>query len=170
MNLKNYITDVNDFPKPGVIFKDITPLLNDANAFKFAIQAMAQKILESEIDVIVAPEARGFLFAAPIAFATNKRLVLIRKPGKLPRKTVQTNYSLEYGAGELQIHEGDLKPKDRVAIIDDVLATGGTTEGIIKLIESQGAEVKKILFLADLKFLHSADIFKNYNLESLLEY
>ncbi|AXK51123.1 adenine phosphoribosyltransferase [Spiroplasma alleghenense] len=170
MDLKKYIVDVKDFPKKGVTFKDITPLLNDASAFKHAIDEMAKLILKNDIDVIVAPEARGFIFAAPIAYATKKRLVLIRKPGKLPRATVKTDYSLEYGSGELQIHLDDLKPNDKVAIVDDVLATGGTTQGIINLIENQKAIVKEIVFLADLKFLHENDLFKNYNLSSLLEY
>ncbi|WP_338972988.1 adenine phosphoribosyltransferase [Spiroplasma endosymbiont of Panorpa germanica] len=170
MDLKKFIVDVKDFPKAGVTFKDITPLLNDFQAFRFAIDEMVKVILQNEIDVIVAPEARGFIFAAPLAYAAKKRLVLIRKPGKLPRPTHQTDYSLEYGSGELQIHIDDLKPGDKVAIVDDVLATGGTTQGIIKLIESQKADVKKIIFLADLKFLHKDDLFAEYNLTSLLDY
>ncbi len=170
MDLKEYIGSVWHFPKEGVDFKDITPLINNAKAFRYAVEKMSQFVEETGADVIVAPEARGFLFAAPVAFNTNTRLVLVRKPGKLPRECHKIEYSLEYGSGFQEMHKGDVRPGDNVVVIDDVLATGGTIEAIIKMIELEGAKVKGISFLADLKYLHKPGILDGYNVQKLVEY
>ncbi|WP_027063204.1 adenine phosphoribosyltransferase [Mesoplasma seiffertii] len=170
MDLKKYILDVQDFPKPGVNFKDITPLLNDAEAFHFMIEEISKFVKECGANVVVAPEARGFLLASAVAFNTKTRFVLVRKPGKLPREVIDIEYSLEYGTNHQQIHKGDIKPGDQVVIIDDVLATGGTIEAIIKLISSEGAEVKGISFLADLTYLHDEKLLSEYNVQKLIKY
>ncbi|KAF5273344.1 hypothetical protein FQR65_LT17176 [Abscondita terminalis] len=154
----------------GVIFKDITPLLNDKDAFKAAIDKMVEFVKKCKANVIIAPEARGFLFASAVAYAANCRFVLARKPGKLPREVKNVNYKLEYGENNIQVHVGDLLPNDKVCIVDDVLATGGTTKAIIKLIEEEKAEVSGITFLIDLTFLHDKKIFENYNSYSIIEY
>ncbi|WP_031542888.1 adenine phosphoribosyltransferase [Mesoplasma photuris] len=170
MNLKKYIIDVENFPKEGIVFKDITPLLNDAAAFKYTIDQMADFVKKSGATVVVAPEARGFLFASAVAYASNTRFVLVRKPGKLPRKVLDIAYTLEYGENHQQMHDGDIKPGDKVVIVDDVLATGGTIEAIIKLVEMQGGTVEGISFLADLTNLHEDDLLAEYNVQKILKY
>lgn len=170
MDLKKYIWDVEDFPIKGVTFKDITPLLNNAKAFKQSIDEMAKFVKEIGANVIVAPEARGFLFASAVAYATNCRFVLVRKPGKLPREVKDVEYELEYGFDHIQIHKDDLKKDDKVCIIDDVLATGGTMKAIIDLVHEDSASVQGICFLADLSFLHDKNLFKDYKVHSLLTY
>ncbi|MBY7704921.1 adenine phosphoribosyltransferase [Vibrio harveyi] len=170
MDLKKYILDVKDFPKPGIVFKDITPLLNDADAFKNVIDQMAQFVKESGANVVVAPEARGFLFASAVAYASNTRFVLVRKPNKLPREVYDVEYALEYGVDHQQMHKGDFKPGDKVVIIDDVLATGGTMHAIIELVKLNGAQVEGISFLIDLSFLHDEKLFSEYKLQKLIKY
>ncbi|WP_339021631.1 adenine phosphoribosyltransferase [Spiroplasma endosymbiont of Atherix ibis] len=170
MDLKKYIWDVEDFPIKGVTFKDITPLLNDKDAFKYAIDKMVEYVKEKKADVIVAPEARGFLFASAVAYAANCRFVLVRKPGKLPRKVKDIEYELEYGKEHIQMHFGDLKATDSVVIVDDVLATGGTMKAIVDLIEQEKVKINGIVFLADLSFLHESNLFANFDSKSLITY
>lgn len=170
MDLKTHILNVQDFPIKGINFKDITPLLNNAEAFKYAVDQMALFVKKTKADVVVAPEARGFLFASAAAYASNTRFVLIRKPEKLPREVIDIEYDLEYGTNHLQIHKDDLKPNDKVVIIDDVLATGGTIEAIIKLVKMEKAEVVGISFLIDLVDLHDKNFLSDYNLQKLLKY
>ncbi|PPE05066.1 adenine phosphoribosyltransferase [Entomoplasma ellychniae] len=170
MNLKDYILNVENFPIDGVGFKDVTPLLNDAKAFEFAINQMAEFVIKTKADVIVAPEARGFLFASAVAYATKKRFVLIRKPGKLPRQVISVKYDLEYGTNILELHKNDIKPSDKVVIVDDVLATGGTTEAIIELVEKEQGIIAGISFLIDLESLHQKELFKQYPLQKILKY
>ncbi|ARU91650.1 adenine phosphoribosyltransferase [Spiroplasma clarkii] len=170
MDLKKYIVDVKDFPIEGIVFKDITPLLNDVEAFKYTVDEMVKQVKASQATVIVAPEARGFLFASAVAYAAGCRFVLVRKPGKLPREVMNKEYKLEYGQGHIQMHIGDLQPGDKVAIIDDVLATGGTMQAIVNLVQDCQASVEKIIFLADLSFLHDAKLFQEYNSVSLITY
>lgn len=158
MEIKDYIVDVVDFPQKGIVFKDITPVLNDPKVFQFVIDQMGEFIKTTKANVIVVPEARGFLFGPALAYKLGLRLVLVRKPNKLPRKTFDVSYDLEYGQGHLQIHKGDLHPNDQVVIVDDVLATGGTLKAIDELVRLSQATVVGISVLIDLKNLHPKDV------------
>lgn len=153
MDLKAYIRDVPDFPKPGVLFKDITPLLMDPGAFAYAVARMSAHYSTRPIDAIAAAEARGFLFAAPMALELRKPLIPLRKPGKLPYATHSFKYDLEYGSAELHVHTDALAPGSRVLMVDDVLATGGTMAAACSLIERAGGTVVGCAFLIELSFL-----------------
>ncbi len=170
MDLKKHIKSVLDYPKDGVDFKDITPLFNNVDALQYTINAMSEFVKSCGANVIVAPEARGFLFGPAVAFNTKTRFVLVRKPGKLPREVHSVEYALEYGTDEQQMHKDDLNPGDKVVIIDDILATGGTMEAIIKLIEMQGATIEGISFLADLEYLHDPEFLSEYTTQRLVSY
>jgi adenine phosphoribosyltransferase len=152
MDLRNYIRDVLDF-KPGITFFDITPLLADPSAFRYAIDALAERYSGCGANKIVAAEARGFLFGAPLAYKMKIGFIPVRKPGKLPYKTTSVSYELEYGTDSLQMHVDAVKSGDRVLIIDDLLATGGTTGGMIQLVKNAGGAVAGIGFLIELGFL-----------------
>lgn len=155
MDLRNYIRDVLDF-KPGITFFDITPLLAEPAAFRYAIDALAERYKDSGANKIVAAEARGFLFGAPLAYKMNIGFIPVRKPGKLPYKTNSVTYELEYGTDSLQMHVDAVKPGDNILIIDDLLATGGTTGGMIQLVQNSGGNVAGIGFLIELGFLDGA--------------
>ena len=170
MNLKNYIRDIPDFPKPGILFKDITPLLAAPTAFEFAIAQLAERYRHQQIDAIAAAEARGFLLAAPLALVLKKALVPLRKPGKLPYQTKSYQYDLEYGSAELHMHIDALQPGDRVLLVDDVLATGGTMLAACKLAEQADAKVAGCAFLIDLAFLGGDKKLAGYELFSLIKY
>lgn len=170
MNLTDYIRDVPDFPKPGILFKDITPLLGNPAAFGESIKQLAKHYAGIKIDAIAAAEARGFLFAAPLALEMNLPLVPLRKPGKLPAKTVCKKYDLEYGTAELHMHEDGIKAGDRVLLLDDVLATGGTMQAGCSLIELVGGSVVGCAFLVELSFLNGRDRLKGYDIFSLITY
>ena len=150
MNLKEYIREVQDFPKPGIGFKDITTLMQNGEAYRYAIDQFELALEGLDYDVLVGPEARGFLMGAPLAYKTGKPFVPVRKPGKLPFETKEYTYALEYGTDTLQMHVDAIKHGQKVVIVDDLLATGGTVHAVCKLIESMGGEVVKILFLIDL--------------------
>ncbi|NTV90541.1 MAG: adenine phosphoribosyltransferase [Clostridiales bacterium] len=171
MDLKAKLRHVMDFPKPGIDFIDITTVLQDADAMKECLdqmRTMAEKV--GDFDVIVGPESRGFIFGAPLAYVMNKSFVPIRKKGKLPYKTISVEYQLEYGTDVLEMHEDAIKPGQRVVIIDDLLATGGTTESNIKLIEMLGGEVAGILYFIELSFLEGRDKLKGYDIQSLVQF
>ena len=168
INIESYIKDVPNFPKEGIVFKDITPLLNAPDAFKETINRMAELIPQSCTHV-AGIESRGFLFASALAFKLGLSFTLIRKPGKLPRSTFSQKYSLEYGEDELQVHNEDLSEEDKVVIVDDVLATGGTACAAEKLIESTGAKVESLLFLMELAFLNGQEELKS-PFHSLVKY
>lgn len=170
MDLKNYIRDVPDFPKPGVMFKDITPLLLDPNAFAYAVARMASHYATERLDLIAAAEARGFLFAAPMALELHKGLVPLRKPGKLPYKTRSHKYDLEYGSTELHVHEDAVQPGARVLMVDDVLATGGTMAAACELVERSGGVVVGCAFLIELSFLNGRAPLRGRDCFSLLTY
>lgn len=170
MDLKNLIRDVPDFPKPGVMFKDITPLLSDPNAFAYAVAKLSAHFATENIDAIAAAEARGFLFAAPMALELRKALIPLRKPGKLPHKTHSFKYDLEYGSTELHIHSDALHPGARVLMVDDVLATGGTMGAACKLIEHAGGVVVACAFLIELSFLNGRVHLPGRKCFSLLTY
>jgi adenine phosphoribosyltransferase len=170
MDLSKYIRDVPDFPKPGILFKDITPLLNNPSAFQQAIDLMCIKFRDQPIDSIAAAEARGFLFAAPLALELKLPLVPLRKPGKLPYETISHSYDLEYGSAELNMHVDAIQPGTRVLLVDDVLATGGTMIAGCKLIEKAGGIVTGCAFLIELGFLGGAEKLKPHECYSLLKF
>ena len=170
MNLKSKIRVIEGFPKEGISFKDITTLISDGKAFKEAVNIMRKNLEDRNIDYIVGPEARGFVFGSAVAYALNVGFIPVRKPGKLPGETVSYEYALEYGTDVLEICEDALKPGDRVAIVDDLLATGGTINACAKLIESQGAEVVSMQFLMELTDLKGREKNKEYQIDSVMEY
>lgn len=169
-DLKNHIRDIPDFPKEGIIFKDITTLLRNKDAFKESIDRLALKFQDQRIDHIVGVEARGFIFGAALAYKMGVGFIPVRKKGKLPGKTKSVTYDLEYGTDSLEIHEDAVEPKSRILIVDDLLATGGTIEAASKLIQEQNAEVAGIAFLIELKFLKGKDKLKDFDVYSVLEY
>ena len=170
MNLKDYIIDVKDHPKEGIVFKDITPILSDSIAYKYAITKLEEICIELKADVIVAAESRGYFFGCPLAHDLGCSFIPARKPGKLPRETISYKYDLEYGTNEIHIHKGDIKPGQKVIILDDLLATGGTTHAIAKLVEQCQAEVINIVCLVELEFLNGRDALKGYNVTSVIKY
>lgn len=170
MNLSEFIRDVPDFPKPGVLFKDITPLLADPAAFGYAVAKLCAHYATQPLDAIAAAEARGFLFAAPIALELNKPLIPLRKPGKLPYRTHSFKYDLEYGSTELHMHIDGVGSGARVLVVDDVLATGGTMAAACKLIEKAGGTVAGCAFLIELAFLHGRKQLTGYDVFSLITY
>ena len=170
MNRESKIRNIQDFPKPGIGFKDITTLLKDGEAFKEAVDIIVENLKDKNIDYVVGPEARGFLLGAPVAYALGVGFVPIRKPGKLPAEVVSFEYDLEYGTDKIEIHKDSIEEGKRVAIIDDLLATGGTVEAATKLIESLGGEVASIQFLIELEFLNGKEKLKGYDVESIIKY
>jgi len=170
LELEQYIRSVPDFPKPGILFRDITPLLNTPEAFRYALSVMQENVASLGAEGIVAIESRGFIFGAPLAESLGLPLIPIRKVGKLPGKTRSVSYSLEYGSSELQIHEDALTPQQRVVIVDDLLATGGTAAASAKLVESLSAQVIGCIFLIELTSLAGRAALENYAVSSLLQY
>lgn len=158
--LEDYVVSIPDFPEPGIIFRDITSVLQDADGLRMAIDSM-QKLVEGlEYDVIAGAESRGFIFGTPIAYNMHKPFALVRKKGKLPRETVETSYDLEYGSATIEMHKDSIKPGQKVLVVDDLIATGGTLEATIKLVEQLGGEVVGVLVLMELKGLHGRDKIK----------
>lgn len=170
MDLKKVIREVKDFPQPGIGFKDITTLMQDGEAFRYTIDQFIKELKEKNVDVIVGPEARGFLMGTPVAYGLGIGFVPVRKPGKLPHETERYEYGLEYGTDVLEIHKDAIKPGQRVAIVDDLLATGGTMEAAAKLIEKLGGEVVSMQFLIELEFLNGRDKLSQYDVNSLIKY
>ncbi len=170
MELKDIIRDVRDFPKAGIVFKDITPLLASPQLFAHVVDRLAAFTSQRESDVVLAPESRGFLFGAAVAYKLGLPLVVVRKPGKLPYKTVTYSYDLEYGSDTLAIHEDAIRKGARVMIIDDVLATGGTVEACAKLIEKLGGVVSGASFVIELSFLKGRERLKPYKVNALIDY
>jgi adenine phosphoribosyltransferase len=170
MDLKAYIRDVPDFPMPGVLFRDITPLLRDRDAFRYAVDALTSRCREAAVDAVVGIESRGFLFGAPIAYNLSLPFVPVRKPGKLPAARMSVEYSLEYGTNQLDIHEDALTTGQRVAIVDDLLATGGTARATAKLVELLGARVMTFLFVIELTSLAGRQHLEGYDVTALIAY
>lgn len=170
MNLKDYIKDIKDFPIEGILFRDVTPLMQDGEAYNYAINELVAYAKSVGTELIVGPEARGFLFGCPVAYALNVGFVPIRKPGKLPRETISYEYDLEYGSNTLCVHSDAIKKGQKVLIIDDLLATGGTVEATTKLIEKMGGEVVGCAFLIELLDLKGRELLKEYNVKTLLQY
>ena len=170
MDLAKYIRDIPDYPKKGIMFKDIMPLCEDGEAFRHAVKELADLFKDTKADAIVAAEARGFIFGAALAYKLKLGFVAVRKPGKLPYRQRRVTYDLEYGQDSLCIHEDALKPGMKAIVIDDLLATGGTVGAMCKLVEEAGAKVAGVGFLIELDFLHGRDKLRNYRVESLIHY
>ncbi|MDD8048919.1 MAG: adenine phosphoribosyltransferase [Thomasclavelia sp.] len=172
MDLTKYIASIPDYPSKGIIFRDITPLMEDREAYKEAVDQLVKWAgdLDSDIDVVASPEARGFLFGCPVSYAINSGFVPVRKPGKLPRDVISEEYELEYGTNEVQIHSDSIKKGQKVIIVDDLLATGGTVEAAVKLIEELGGEVVGLGFVIELVDLKGRDKFKDIPVFSMIEY
>ena len=170
MDLKSKIREIPDFPKKGIGFKDITTLLQDGAAFKVAIDQMAEFCKDKEIDIVVGPEARGFLVGAPLAYSIGAGFVPVRKSGKLPGEVVEATYELEYGNDTLQIHKDSIKPGQRVLVADDLLATGGTVKSTVDLVKELGGEIVGVAFLIELTFLEGRKKLEDHKIFSLLEY
>ncbi|MBR5341523.1 MAG: adenine phosphoribosyltransferase [Erysipelotrichaceae bacterium] len=170
MDLNSYIACIPDFPTKGILFRDITPLMADGEAYHYACEKLAEYARSVNADLVVGPESRGFLFGCPIANMLNIGFVPIRKPGKLPRQTISFKYELEYGENELYIHKDAIKPGQRVLIVDDLVATGGTADAATKLIEELGGEVAGCAFLIELEGLGGREKLSNYDVFTLLKY
>ena len=170
MDLKEKIRVIEGFPKDGISFKDITTLVADGEAFKESIDRIAEHLRDKNVDVILGPEARGFIFGVPVAYALGVGFVPVRKKGKLPAETVSVDYSLEYGVDVLEIHKDAIKKGQRVAIVDDLLATGGTVDAVAKLVEKVGAEVVALDFAIELTELKGRDKLEGYEIMSLVQY
>ncbi|HEY1209618.1 MAG TPA: adenine phosphoribosyltransferase [Terracidiphilus sp.] len=168
--LKALVRTVPDFPKPGILFYDITTLLKDKTGFAKMIDAMAAHYLERKVDLVLGIEARGFIFGPALAYRLNAGFVPVRKPGKLPAETARVTYDLEYGSDALEIHKDAIKPGQRVVLVDDLLATGGTMEATLKLARQLGGEIVGLAFAVELDFLKGRDRFKDYDVFSLLHY
>lgn len=170
MNFKSKIRTIKNWPKKGVDFRDITPLLEDADSYKLAINELAKPFKNQKIDKVVGIDARGFLLAAPIAYKLGAGLAIIRKKGKLPAKTISQKYALEYASNTLEMHRDSIKPGEHILIIDDVLATGGTMQATCEIVEKLGGKIVGIVFLIELKFLEGKNKLKKYKIYSLIEY
>ena len=170
MNIADYIAEIPDYPKPGVLFRDITTLLADGEAFHAAIDQMADTVSDLDFDLIIGSEARGFLFGTPLAYKLRKPFALVRKKGKLPRQTVSADYALEYGTATLEMHKDSIRPGQKVLIVDDLMATGGTIQAMARLTETLGGSVAGVLVLMELKDLGCREILKDYRLESVVVY
>jgi adenine phosphoribosyltransferase len=168
--LKTKIRDIHDFPKPGVIFKDITPLLGDPQAFNMVVNLLADRYIGQHIDRVVGVEARGFILGAALAYKLNTGLILVRKPGKLPADTLKAAYELEYGVDQLEIHRDALAPGSRVVLVDDVIATGGTIRAALALIKKLQCEVVELAFLIELCALRGRQRLQGYTMFSLFQY
>ena len=168
--LKDYVRNIPDFPKKGIQFKDITTVLQDPEGLRLAVTSLQKDLVDMDFDLVVAPESRGFIFGVPIAFNTNTGFVPVRKVGKLPYETIQETYDLEYGSATIEIHKDAIKKGQRVVIVDDLLATGGTMQAIINLVEKLGGEVVKICFLIELQDLKGRELLKGYDISSSIVY
>ena len=169
-SVEEYVRSIPDFPEPGIIFRDITSVLQDAEGLHMAIDEMQALIDADKVDVIAGTESRGFIFGAPIAYNLHKPFVLIRKKGKLPCETVSRSYDLEYGTATIEMHKDSIKPGQKVAIVDDLIATGGTVEAAIKLVEELGGEVVKVVFLMELAGLKGRERLAGYDVASVIKY
>ena len=168
--IEEYVRSIPDFPEPGIIFRDITSVLQDAEGLQLAINSMQEFLKDVDVDVIAGAESRGFIFGVPIAYNLHKPFVPIRKKGKLPRETVSVSYDLEYGSAEIEMHKDSIKPGQKVVIVDDLIATGGTIEAAIKLVEQLGGEVVKVVFLMELAGLKGRERLNGYDVASVICY
>ena len=170
MELKDYIREIPDFPRQGILFRDITPLLKEPNAFRYVIDAFEQRYVDRPIDVVIGIEARGVLFAAPLAFRLEKPLVPVRKEGELPFETLAVKYALEYGDSAVEVHTDAIVPGQRVLVVDDLLATGGTLAAAARLVEATGGELAGLAVVVELVDLRGRERLRGYDLTSLVQY
>jgi adenine phosphoribosyltransferase len=168
--VKDYIRNIPDFPKKGIMFRDISTLVSNSEGFHLTIDTMCDLVKDLDFDIIAGAESRGFIFAAPMAYKLNKPFLMVRKKGKLPGKTISQAYDLEYGSAEMEIHADSIKPGQRVLIVDDLIATGGSTECIIKLVEKLEGIVVGVCVLVELVDLKGRERIKNYRLDSVVTY
>lgn len=168
--LEEYVRSIPDFPEPGIIFRDVTSILQDADGLHLAVDSLIDMVKDLDYDVVVGPESRGFIFGVPVAYAEHKSFVPVRKKGKLPCETISMDYDLEYGKATIEMHRDSIRPGQRVVIVDDLIATGGTTQAIIKLVEELGGQVVKICFVMELAGLRGRDHLKGYDVESAIIY
>lgn len=168
--LEDYVRSIPDFPEPGIIFRDVTSILQDADGLRLAIDGLLKALKDVDYDVVVGPESRGFIFGVPVAYETNKGFVPVRKKGKLPCETISAEYDLEYGSAVIEMHKDSIQPGQKVVIIDDLIATGGTIEAIIGLIEQLGGQVVKICFVMELAGLKGREKLSGYDVETLITY
>ena len=168
--VEDYIRSIPDFPEPGIIFRDVTSVLQDADGLKLAIDEMAKLLEGVECDVIAGAESRGFIFGMPLAYLLHKPFVLIRKAGKLPCETISKTYDLEYGSATIEVHKDSIKPGQKVVLIDDLIATGGTMKAAAELVEELGGEVGKMLFLIELAGLEGRKVFEGFDVDAVVTY
>lgn len=168
--LRDYVAEIPDFPKEGIIFRDVTTTLSDADGLHMAVDGLIDMMKDIDFDLVVGSESRGFIFGAPVAYAMHKGFILVRKKGKLPRETISETYDLEYGSATLEMHKDAIKPGQKVVIIDDLIATGGTTEAIVKMVEREGGDIVKIGFVMELAGLKGREKLSKYDVDSLIIY
>ncbi|MEG0216091.1 MAG: adenine phosphoribosyltransferase [Hungatella sp.] len=168
--VEDYVRSIPDFPEPGIIFRDVTTILQDPDGLRLAVDGIIDMLKDVDYDVVIGPESRGFIFGVPVAYAQHKGFVPVRKEGKLPCETVSMKYDLEYGSAVIEMHKDSICPGQRVVIIDDLIATGGTIEAIIKLIEQLGGVVVKICFVMELAGLKGREKLKGYDIDSIITY
>lgn len=168
--LEEYVMSIPDFPEPGVIFRDVTSILQDADGLKLAIDSLQALLKDVDFDVVVGTESRGFIFGMPLAYNLHKPFVPVRKKGKLPRETVEMSYELEYGTATIEMHRDAIQPGQRAVLVDDLIATGGTMEAAARLVESLGGEVAKIIFVMELAGLKGREKLKKYDVASVIRY
>ena len=168
--IEEYVRSIPDFPEEGIIFRDVTSILEDADGLHLAIDLMQEKLNDVDFDLVVGPESRGFIFGVPIAYNMNKAFIPVRKKGKLPCETVSVEYDLEYGSAVIEMHKNSIKPGQKVVIIDDLMATGGTIEAIVKLVEQLGGTVVKIVFLMELEGLQGRKRLQGYDVDTVIAY
>lgn len=168
--IDKYILTIPDFPKEGIMFRDVTTIMQSPEGLRLAIDSLAEKLEGLDFDLVIGPESRGFVFGTPVAYKLGKGFIPVRKKGKLPRATVSQKYELEYGSAEMEIHADAIKPGQKVVIVDDLIATGGSTECAVKLVEKLGGKVVKIVFIIELAGLKGRDRLKGYDIDSLIVY
>ena len=168
--IEEYVRSIVDFPEPGIFFRDVTSILEDADGLHLAIDLLQEKVEGVNFDVVVGPESRGFIFGVPIAYNLHKAFVPVRKKGKLPCETISQEYDLEYGSAVIEMHKNSIQPGQKVVIIDDLMATGGTIEAIIKMVEALGGEVVKVVFLMELEGLKGRNRLEGYDVETVIAY
>ena len=168
--LEEYVRSIPDFPEPGIIFRDVTSILQDADGLHMAVDSLIDMVKDLDYDLVIGPESRGFIFGVPVAYAQHKGFVPVRKKGKLPCETSAMEYDLEYGQATIEMHKDAIRPGQKVIIVDDLIATGGTTEAIVKLIEQLGGQVVKICFVMELAGLKGREHLKGYDVDSAIIY
>ncbi|MCI8949244.1 MAG: adenine phosphoribosyltransferase [Lachnospiraceae bacterium] len=168
--VEDYVRSIPDFPEPGIIFRDVTTILQDADGLHLAIDRLLEMVKDLDFDLVVGPESRGFIFGVPVAYALHKGFVPVRKKGKLPCETIAAEYDLEYGSAVIEMHKDSIQPGQKVVIVDDLIATGGTIEAITKLVEQLGGQVVKICFVMELAGLKGREKLKDYGVDSVIVY